>query len=75
MTRINVGIKPEELCDKHLVAEYREIGRISKLLENRLKSNKGFDDIPPTFRLNKGHMKFFLDKGCFVHKRFDSLKE
>jgi len=24
MTRINLGIHPSELCDQHLVAEYRE---------------------------------------------------
>ena len=28
MTRINVGISPAELNDKHLIAEHREIKRI-----------------------------------------------
>ncbi len=36
MTRINVGINPEELPDKLLLAEHREITRIT----NTIKSGK-----------------------------------
>ena len=33
MTRINCGIPPEELSDKHLLAEHREIKRIPNCKE------------------------------------------
>ena len=35
MTRINV-VRPEELCDEHLFAEFREMTRIP----NKLKAGK-----------------------------------
>ena len=73
MTRINSGIEPSELCDQHLVAEYREIGRIGTLLKKRI----GKDDIlkgkPNEFTLGKGHMLFFIDKGQYIRKRFERL--
>jgi hypothetical protein len=47
MTRINFGIEPRELCDQHLVAEYRELPRAF--------SYKGRTLSGP-FRLNKGHV-------------------
>ena len=74
MTRINVGVNPEDLMDQHLVAEYREIGRISTFFENKILKNKTFD-IPEKFCLGTGHMSFFLDKGKFIETRFGLLKE
>lgn len=32
MTRINVGVKPKELCRQHLLAEAREIKRIPNVV-------------------------------------------
>jgi len=75
MTRINSGIDPSELVDQHLVAEYREIGRISILFEQKFIKGEKFEDIPKEFCLGKGHMSFFLDKGKFIHDRFESIKE
>lgn len=69
MTRINVGIPVECLSNEHLLAEHREIKRITDFFEKRLKINK-FDDIPETFTLGNGHVKFFLDKGRFTLKRY-----
>ena len=74
MTRINVGIHPARLHNKHLVAEYREIGRIGTMLQKRVEKDIPFDDIPRYFTLGKGHMTFFLDKGLYIHERFDMLK-
>lgn len=48
MTRINVGIDPSELCDQHLVAEYRELPRLWGLES---------DSAPPDeFKLGTGHV-------------------
>lgn len=66
MTRINV-ISPSELSSKHLVAEYRELPRISKL-SRPLKDNEKLSD----YVLGKGHCKFFYDKGLFLKKRFEN---
>jgi hypothetical protein len=35
MTRINTGIPPKELTDKHLLAEHREIKRIPNCIKKR----------------------------------------
>jgi len=47
MTRINVGVAPSELCDQHLVAEYRELPRVFAYSERV---------VPGPFRLGKGHV-------------------
>jgi hypothetical protein len=48
MTRINVGIKPWELCDQHLIAEYKELPRAY---------GKKFKARPPEhFKLGTGHV-------------------
>jgi len=76
MTRINSGIDPEELCDQHLVAEYREIGRIGVLLQERIE--KGVDVLknkPKEFTLGTGHMLFYIDKGIYLKNRFFQLKK
>lgn len=48
MTRINVGISVEELCDQHLVAEYRELPRAFGVPPKTPP--------PPAFKLGKGHV-------------------
>lgn len=48
MTRINVGVDPSELCDQHLIAEYRELPRLWNL---KTKT------VPPLhFKLGTGHV-------------------
>ncbi|MAO08072.1 MAG: deoxyribonuclease [Alteromonas sp.] len=67
MTRINCGIPPAELTDKHLLAEHREIKRIP----NTIKSGKAkVENIPRVFTLGKGHVKFFYDKLYYLHIRY-----
>ena len=77
MTRINSGVEPWELCDQHLVAEYKEITRVQTLLCNKLKSQTPqeiLSEIPKTFTLGTGHVKFFLDKQYYLYVRFHNLK-
>lgn len=72
MTRINCGIPPEELTDKHLLAEHREIKRIP----NVVKSGKAnFKDIPDKFTLGKGHVKFFYNKLLYLKYRYLQIYE
>lgn len=67
MTRINCGIPPAELTDKHLLAEHREIKRIP----NTVVSGKAkIENIPDKFCLGKGHVKFFYDKQKYLLKRY-----
>ena len=76
MTRINI-IDPKELTDQHLVAEYVETLMLCKNLVRTLNSRNGFQEkkVPPTYRLNKGHVYFFYNKGAYLHKRFNQLRE
>tara|TARA_R110002020_G_scaffold92425_1_gene223828 strand:- start:133 stop:540 length:408 start_codon:yes stop_codon:yes gene_type:complete len=75
MTRINI-VEPSELTDQHLIAEYREIFMVGSSLQRSLKSkNWNPKDIPIKFTLNTGHVKFFYDKGKYLSKRYDKLRE
>ncbi len=72
MTRINL-VNPKELSDQHLIAEYREIFMVGSALQRSLKSSR-WDitkkTLPNKFTLNKGHVKFFYNKGKYLHKRY-----
>jgi len=70
MTRINSGIPPAELCDKHLMAEHREIKRIPNCIKKGRYSMKGQ---PSKFTLGTGHVKFFYDKLAYLYKRYCEL--
>ncbi|WP_320677335.1 pyrimidine dimer DNA glycosylase/endonuclease V [Prochlorococcus sp. MIT 1300] len=75
MTRINL-VCPRELSDQHLLAEYREIFMVGSALQRSLKAkswNKTIKELPQEFTLNKGHVKFFYNKGKYLHKRYISL--
>ena len=77
MTRINI-VPTRELADQHLVAEYRELFMVGSALARTLKSpnrDKSLSSIPEKFTLNTGHVKFFYNKGRFLHKRYDELVE
>ena len=67
MTRINVGIPPLELIDKHLLAEHREIKRIPNCIA---KGKYNMDGIPEQFKLGKGHVKFFYNKLLYLKHRY-----
>ena len=70
MTRINVGIQPIELNDKHLIAEHREIKRIPNCIA---KGKYNMDGIPERFKLGTGHVKFFYNKLLYLKNRYISL--
>ena len=70
MTRINVGILPSELGNKHLIAEHREIKRIPNCVS---KGRYNLDNQPKLFKLGTGHVKFFYDKLLYLKRRYDSL--
>lgn len=65
MTRINV-VPVTELCDKHLLAEYRELPRIMRL------AREG-NDIPAEYTLGTGHVKFFYNKLSFIIDRYKEI--
>ncbi len=75
MTRINL-VDPEELSDQHLIAEYREIFMVGSALQRSIRSpnwptNK--NKLPNNFTLNKGHVRFFYNKGKYLHRRYLKL--
>lgn len=71
MTRINIGIDPSLIKSKMLLAEAREIKRIP----NTIKSGKAvIKDIPETFRMWVGHVKFFYNKLGYLLKRYNEIK-
>lgn len=73
MTRINL-VKPRELTDQHLVAEYREIVMVPAALRRSLRNKYGFDTtLPTTYVLGTGHVRFFYDKGLYLFQRYQSL--
>jgi hypothetical protein len=70
LTRINAHIPPAELCDAHLLAEYREITRVP----NTIRSGRAvIKDIPRKFTLGQGHVKFFYNKIGFIKDRYEQL--
>lgn len=90
MTRINL-VKPEDLADQHLFAEWREIkmipARVKKLYsqyEEDIASGKlkmlGFvrhrmTDLPSKYTMSTGHVRFFYDKMLFLFDRYKILTE
>ena len=67
MTRINVGILPKELSNKHLIAEHREIKRIPNCVS---KGRYNMNNKPNRFKLGEGHVKFFYDKLSYLKDRY-----
>ena len=53
-----------------LIAEHREIKRIPNLVN---RGRYSLDNQPDTFKLGKGHVKFFYDKLLYLKRRYDSL--
>lgn len=71
MTRINC-IPVEELHQKHLVAEYRELPRVFTLCDKHYAAGK-----PMPFQFNytmgKGHVIFFYSKLKWLSDRYSQL--
>lgn len=84
MTRVNL-IPVEQLADQHLFAEWREIKMIGPALQRSIRhqylrvgsikeaETLVLQSIPELFCLGTGHVKFFYNKGKFLHRRFELL--
>jgi len=72
MTRVNCGIPPAELSNKHLIAEHREIKRIPNMVASGRYHMKGQ---PEKFTLGTGHVKFFYDKLLYLKERYTEIHE
>lgn len=71
MTRINASIRPAELSNAMLFAEYREIKRVpNKIKKNMYNFN---NPAPNEFCLNRSHEAFFRDKILYLSKRSEEL--
>jgi len=70
MTRINIGVPPQELTGKHLIAEHRELKRIPNAVR---KGKCRLDKIPARFTLGTGHVSFFYDKLGYLLNRYQDL--
>ena len=57
MTRINVGISPTELTDKHLLAEHREIKRIPNCIA---RGRYNMEGIPNTLMIRESSIDEIL---------------
>lgn len=70
MTRINCGIPPAELSDKHLIAEHREIKRVPNVIK---KGKFNLNGQPKEFTLGAGHVKFFYTRLGYLKKRYEEI--
>lgn len=70
MTRINAGIPPVKLSNKHLLAEHREIKRIPNVIKSGRFHMHGQ---PAEFTLGTGHVKFFYDKQKYLFVRYKAI--
>lgn len=70
MTRINANIPVQELTREHLLSEHREMIRVPNAIT---KGRARINNIPSTFRLGKGHVKFFYDKHEFLLRRYKQV--
>lgn len=77
MTRINL-VRPEDLADQHLFAEWREIKMIVPAAKRSLQTQtltKVCGKIGPKYTLNAGHVTFFYNKLPFLKGRFGKLTD
>lgn len=72
MTRLNI-VDVEDLTDRHLVAEYKELTQFLHIVIKRVTEKHPMDDLPEDYTLNGGHCKFFFNKGRYLYHRFVEL--
>lgn len=71
MTRINV-VPVQDLCNEHLLGEYKEIVRPFNLVKSAVAAGRKVK-IPSEYVLGTGHVLFFYDKLGFVLRRYKEL--
>lgn len=75
MTRINV-VPVQELSQKHLCAEYRELPRVFALAHKASISPKPWTDKQPSsYCLGTGHVLFWYDKLQWLSDRHKELTQ
>lgn len=77
MTRINC-VPVEELTDKHLGAEYRELPRLFNQIKKAFERGESPNDPrnPKEYKLGTGHTRFFYNKlGYLVWRQMKLVKE
>lgn len=74
MTRINC-IPVEELHNKHLVAEYRELPRALTLAVKHIKKPVGITwyKFPAAYTMGTGHVRFFYNRLKYLEQRYSAL--
>ena len=74
MTRINC-VPVEELTDKHLGAEYRELPRLFGQIKKAIERGESPDDPrnPKEYKLGTGHTRFFYNKLHWLCHRYYKL--
>lgn len=74
MTRINL-VPPQELHDKHLVAEYFELPRVFTAVKKKVDKGKTPSDYShlTEFRFGAGHVTFFYTRLEFLSVRYRIL--
>jgi len=74
MTRINC-IPVQELTDKHLGAEYRELPRLFKQVAAAVARGERPDDPrnPTRYTLGEGHVRFFYPRLGFIVTRYHQI--
>lgn len=60
----------QELTDEHLRGEYKELPRVFTYVRTGKADLK---DIPLSYRMGKGHVKFFYNKLLYLVLRFNDL--
>lgn len=70
MTRINIGVEVEKLCDVHLLSEHRECVRIPNLVS---KGKYDLKSQPAKFTLGKGHVAYFYTRLGYLLNRYKQL--
>lgn len=70
MTRVNLGINPQDLSGPHLLSEHREMVRIPNAVR---KGRAKIANIPENFTLGSGHVKFFYTRLGYLFKRYRAV--
>lgn len=75
LTRVNV-VPVTELTNSQLLAEYREIPRIYRMVQNSIDRGEPLGkDIPEAFTYGKGALRFWYNKLAFIKLRQCALRD